>query len=475
MAGKFINAATNGALTANGAVAFKTTLDPVLDLFSNAGAMRSKQSQVETLFAKAFAHDPLLALKAMFHTRDIRGGKGERETFRTMLRWLYNNDSGTFSRIVSLVAEYGRWDDLIEYTGNSTVINIIRTQFNKDLSSDRPSLLAKWMPSENASSKETKRLARAWMRNLRMSPDLYRTNLSMLRARIRVVEALMSAGKWDKINYEQVPSLAMTNYRSAFGRRDTDRFGKYLASVEKGEKKINASVSYPSDLYKKVMSGGYDRTLEAQWSALPNYMVDGKTALVMADVSGSMSGDPIAVSVALALYAAERAKGPFANHFMTFSNRPALVEIKGKTLYEKMQNINRAQWDMNTNLDAGLDMILNIATRNKLDQSDLPDMLFIISDMQFDASGCGNTNFERARKRFSAAGYKLPTVVFWNVRAVVGTSPVTEKETGVYLVSGYSPSIFKSALTAKAITPLDMMLEVLNGDRYAAVEVAYNG
>lgn len=477
MAGKFINAATNGALTANGAVAFKTTLNPVLDLFSNAGAMRGKQSQVETLFAKAFAHDPLLALKAMFHTRDIRGGKGERETFRTMLRWLYNNDSGTFSRIVSLVAEYGRWDDLIEYTGNSTVINIIRTQFNRDLSSDRPSLLGKWMPSENASSEETKRLARAWMKNLRMSPDLYRTNLTMLRARIRVVEALMSAGKWDEINYEQVPSLAMTNYRKAYGKRDTIRFGEYLAGVEKGTKEIKASVLFPSDLYTKVMNGGYDRVLEAQWANLPNYIGDDESALTIADVSGSMRGQPIAVSVSLALYAAERAKGPFANHFMVFSGNGKLVEVKGKTLYEKMNNIVNADkdWHQNTNLQAAFDMILNVATRNNLDQSDLPSKLFIISDMQFDSAGCGKTNFEVARKKFNAAGYTLPTVIFWNVNATPGTQPVTEKETGVYLVSGYSPSIFKNALQAKAVTPLDMMLEVLNSDRYAAVETAYNG
>jgi hypothetical protein len=285
----------------------------------------------------------------------------------------------------------------------------------------------------------------------------------------------MSAGKWDEINFEHVPSRAGMLLRKAFSKRQAERYVAYLESVKKGDKKINASTLYPYEIVAKVMAGYGDDTLEAQWNALPDYVEgDDSNAMVIADVSGSMSGVPITVSISLALYIAERNKGAFHNFFMVFSGTSELIQVKGKSLKDKINHIQRSDttWGQNTNLQAAFDSILRAAVKNNVPENDMPKKLFIISDMQFDSSGANRTNFDAMKDKYARAGYVLPQVIFWNVHSTNKEAPVTLDQRGVYLVSGCSPSIFKAAINSRAINPMEMLLDVINSDRYAAIEEA---
>jgi len=304
----------------------------------------------------------------------------------------------------------------------------------------------------------------------------YRQSLAKLRARIEVVETLMSAGEWDKINYEHVPSKAMKQYIKAFKKHDEARYRTYIQSVAKGEAKINAATLYPYDLVRQVLRDSSNaEELDELWKHLPNYFEDSTSENVMCvvDVSGSMySGRsevrPIDVAISLGLYMAERAKGPFNNHFITFSSHPELVKVSGCDLASKVNNMTRANWGGSTDILKTFELILNVGKKYSLDESEMPKKLFIISDMQFNEADNRLTTFEHIDKMYAEAGYKRPDLVFWNVNAH-SDNPVEKDEKGTFLVSGMSPTILMNALNTKATTALQLMLEVLGKDRYKEV------
>jgi hypothetical protein len=363
------------------------------------------------------------------------------------------------------------------------VINFITTQLKKDsegaIENKKISLLAKWMPSINTSSKQKVALAYKFAKALGVSAKEYRKALSALREKIGVLEQKLSAGKFGDINYEAVPSKASLIYRKAFNKRDGERYRAYLGAVEKGEKKINASVVYPYEIIRPIETvyGNIDpteaRTLDAQWKNQPDWLKDNPhKGIAVVDTSGSMSGNPILVSVSLGIYFAERNTGPFKDAFITFSTSPSLQFIKGQTIAEKVRGLSRDGWNMSTNIQAVFDLILSTAVKNKISQSDMVDSVYIISDMQFNAAG-GNsfTNHEVIKQKYANVGYKMPKLVYWNVNSTNTDSPVTINEQGVCLVSGCSPSILKSVLSAKQFTPIDIMMETLNNSRYDVIVV----
>jgi hypothetical protein len=475
----------NETVTENGAITNKSTFDSVLDLFYHAPAKRGQN--IDILFGNAYREDPTLALKVAFYVRDVRGGQGERDTFRNILRWLYKNERHIFEALVPLVPVYGRWDDILEFVDSDAVYNLVAETLYNDLDSEHPSLLAKWMPMPNTSSHETQKLAMKWIARLRKTPRSYRKLMVSLRKKIMLVETLMSAKAFDKIDYEHVPSNANKLYRKAFSKRDGVRYAEFINAVKSGEKTIKAATLYPYDIVGPYIDNRYqgdiDATMEELWKALPNYADTNANALVMVDVSGSMFQEvakvqnmPIKVAVSLGIYIAERNHGVFKNNFITFTNKPALITLHGYSLRDRINEVFAAGTGYNTNVQAAFDMLLNTAVRNHVSADDMPSKIYIVSDMEFDSSSfAGNkmSNFNAIKAKFAAAGYEMPTLVFWNVASRGKQTPVTKDERGVYLVSGASPSIFKATINAKAITPLDMMLEVLNSDRYNAVEVAF--
>ncbi len=468
--------------TLNGAKAYKSTLNKCLDLFGKIAACRNDVKQAQKLFANAYAENPETATRILFWARDIRGGQGEREVFRNLFKYLVEENGEIGAKLVSLVPLYGRWDDLLVLENTSaweTVLNAIENQLNLDRVSykagEAVSLLAKWMPSINASSKDTKRLGRKIAAHLGMTEREYRKVLSNLRTHINVVEKAMCSKEWSAIDYSKVPSRAAFMYRKAFAKQDATRYAEYLSAVEKGEAKINASTLYPYDIVEQYLYKGArnDKTIDLQWEALPNYMEDKEfNGLVVADVSGSMYGRPMAVSISLAMYIAERNTAEvWKNKFLTFSERPELQSIVGSTIGKRIDNLSRAAWAMNTDLIAVFKTVLDAGVKNDVPAEEMPSKLIIVSDMQFDQCCRSNkrTNFEEIQKLYRKAGYEMPQLVFWNVNAIGGNVPIEAHDTGTCLVSGCSPSILKSVLTDSVLTPVDTMNETVYTERYDAV------
>lgn len=479
----------NIAYTENGAMAFATSGSRVLDFFSNGGALRERQpSSIIDVFEKAWGENPLLATKAMFYFRDIRGGQGERHTFRILLNHCADAHPEMVRANLPLIAEYGRWDDLYSLIGTQVedgIWPLIDVQLAEDKVSDRPSLLAKWLASINSSSAVTRKYAHKTRQALGMNAHQYRKVLSAIRRKIGLVEQSISRNKWDEIDYGKIPSKAGLQYRKAFYRHDQERYAHFLDQVKSGEKTMNAGTLYPYEIVEKTHatswmyshSAGEVAALDAMWDSLPDYFEGTESrGLVVADTSGSMSGRPITVSISLAMYTAERNTGPFAGKFITFSSRPTLQSVTGDNIVEKVRNLNAASWTMNTDVKAVFDLILRTAVDKKAAQTDLPTHLYIVSDMEFDAANRGSSRanerlFETIEREYKEAGYKMPFLVFWNVNSRNDQQPITMDKRGFQMVSGCSPSIFKSLLSNKAVSAYDLMLETLNTERYEAIRV----
>lgn len=477
---KLINAIedeTNVALTENGAISKRTTKSEVLDLFARGGALRtSSEHEICQIFSRALAEDELLAMKCLFYLRDIRGGQGERRTFRVIINFLAKNHPAVLRKNLHLVSEYGRWDDLLcllDTKLEGVILQMLTDKLQEDIGADYPSLLAKWLPSINTSSADSRRYAHKIREFLGWDNKTYRKTLSELRKKIDVIERKLCANEWDKINYENVPSRASLIYSNAFRKHDPVRYNEYISAVAKGEKKINASTLYPHDIVERVWNTDSDSTMDALWNALPDYCADNPASrgIVVADVSASMSGMPIQVSIALAIYFAERNEGIFKDNFITFSHNPTLQKVMGHDIAAKVRNLNNADWDMNTDLQRVFDLILGTACENKIPKSEMPDAIYIISDMQFDQACIQNSesNFEAIERKYKAAGYKRPKLVFWNVRAANEEIPVTKDQIDTVLVSGCSPTIFKTVMNGT--TPYEVMVSTLNQDRYKAITV----
>jgi hypothetical protein len=451
--------------TENGAVTFTRSGSPLLDFFSQAGSMRNNITKALDLFKKAFAEDREKSIKILFYLRDVRGGQGERDLFRTCLEWIGTNYEEIFNKIVMHVSEYGRWDDM--FFDNQTCFEIIGSQLIKDKVSDKPSLLAKWLPTINASSIATKAKARFMAEKLGFSETTYRRMLRDIRKKIKIVESQMSAQKWPEINYSAVPSQASKIYKNAFKKHDEERYNTFIQKATKGEVKINAATIYPYQIYKAVQSD-YSPTLEALWNQLPDY-TQGKNALVVADTSGSMEGDPVSVSISLALYFAERNKGQFKDYFISFSAIPMLHKIQGDNLLDRMDSIDLGDV-ANTNLQGVFNLVLETAIENNIPANEMPSTIYIISDMEFDSCCEGKTNYEMIKEKYARAGYEAPAIVFWQVDARSGKNlPVQKDEYGVAMVSGFSPVVFKMAVENK--TPEQVMLDTISSERYSRIKI----
>lgn len=480
------------AYTGNGALSFSTTKSKVLDFFGKGGAARNRpDAEVIAMFDDAFSEEPILALKVLFYLADVRGGQGERRLFRICYNWLAKNQPAIAKKLLQYIPEYTRWDNILESLEDTALekdgLKFLASKLLEDVKSELPSLAGKWAPSEQASSKTTKRLAEKVRKTLNLSPRTYRKLLSNLRNRIGVVERLMCSRDWSEINFEHVPSRAALLYKSAFSKHTPELYQTFIKKVQEGKAKINASTLYPYDIMRELLDVGVIRksasdiaTLQAQWSALPNYLADNPhNGLVIADVSGSMYGGsyyggnekgnvrPIDVCISLAIYFAERNEGAFKNHFLTFSDDSKLVKLRGSSLQEKVDQLARADWGGSTNVQSAFKQILEAAVRDSVPAKEMPSVVYIISDMQFNSCVSG-TNLAGIKAQYKKAGYELPTIVFWQVNAYADV-PVQANENGFVLVSGCSPSILKSVLTNKTVTPFDFMLETVLTKRYEPI------
>lgn len=480
---------TNYTRTENGALTYASSMNSCLDLFSGIGAFRNvPEEKIISRFQRAYAENAELAMKCLFFARDVRGGLGERRTFKVILAWLAWNHPESVIKNLPIVAEYGRYDDmlmLMDTPCRNSMLDILAKQLAKDKAAleagkqEEISLLGKWLPSINASNKNTIRYAKKIADYLKLDNKAYRKLLTELRATIKIIENNLRLKDYS-FDYGKQPSKAMLKYRRAFWRNDEERYKAFLEKVQKGEAVMHTGALAPYDIIKPIVQNRYNKfddqervSLDTTWNAQEDF-ANGENALVVVDGSGSMYGwgdpCPAAVAQSLGIYFAERNTGHFKNHFITFSANPRLIEINGKDIVDKVQYCMSYNECANTNISKVFKLILNTAQKYKLPQDELPSRIYIISDMEFDycAEGAGLTNFESAKKLFEAAGYILPKVVFWNVSARNEQVPVTKNEQGVALVSGVSPQIF-SMLQCGELSPEGFMLRVLNSERYAAV------
>ena len=474
----------NRTYTENGAVTHATTYSDCLDLFATIGALRSSNEQeILKRFVRAFTEDPDLAMKTLFFARDVRGGLGERKVFRVCLQWLAHNAPDSAKKNIPYVAEFGRWDDLLSLLGTpceKEALGLIKKQLETDLESmdmgDDVSLLAKWLPSVNASNAQAVAYAKRIARFLGMTDATYRKTLVKLRERIRIIENSLREKDYS-FDYAKQPSKAMFKYRKAFYRNDGERYGEFMSKVSRGEAQLHTGTLTPYEIikpfFRNQVSDQEAAAIDATWNAQEDFTGD-ENALVVIDGSGSMYGygEPMPATVALSLgiYFAERNVGSFRNHFITFSEKPQLVEIKGETILEKVRYCHNYNEVANTNIQKVFELILRAAVKNKVPQTEMPSTLYIISDMEFDycAEGADITNFEYAKKIFAEAGYQLPRVVFWNIQSRNQQQPVTQNEQGVALVSGCSPRIF-NMLKSGILSPLGYMLDILGAERYEKI------
>ena len=485
---------TNAKYTENGARAYSTTGKALLDLFAQIGALRPRtEDEIANKYAAAFAADPLLATKMLFYAGNVRGGLGERRTFRICLKWLATNHADIVIKNAALIPHFNRWDSMFILIGTPAekeMWKVIADQLNSDMAAVAASkgrkaqpisLLAKWMPTETASSAETRKLAKRCMTNLGLTPRAYRKVLSALRKHLKVVETSMSAQEWEAIQYAQVPSYAMKNYRAAFAKHDPEGFAAYKASLVKGETKVNASTLYPYDLVAQYTKGhGYwsrnihaDTIVEAQWKALPNYVQGENNILIMADVSGSMSGRPMDTSVGLATYFAQHNKGDYHNLYMTFTDKPHFIELReGATLAECVSKVMSTDVGYNTNLEAAFNYILQHAISNRVSDEELPKALVVVSDMEIDRYMRQNKMdfVDAMRAKFARHGYTLPKLILWNVEARNDT--FLTKQEDVLCVSGQSASTFRELCgNLDGKTAWDLMLETLGNKMYDCVRI----
>lgn len=491
-------------LTENGAFAYDSTAQgALLDLFSQIGALRPRtETEIAHKFAAAFREDALLATKMLFYTGDIRqGGLGERRTFRICLRWLAEKHPDIVLKNIKLIPYYNRFDSWFVLVGTdceSAMWKVVAETLVSDIDAMKSStankhvpvsLLAKWMPSENTSSANTRTLANKAIKALNMRPRVYRKMLSALRKHIGVTERLMSAGEWGKIEYAKVPSYAMHNYGSAFAKHDHERFDAYLKSVSKGETKINSSVLFPYDLVEKYLdphnvqtvragdcrvAAKEDAVVEAQWKALPNYLTKPVNAIVMADVSGSMRGRPMATSIGLATYFAQHNTGWYHNQYLSFTSAPKFINLnEGASLLECVQKVASAGVGYSTNLEAAFDKILETAVLYKIPKNQMPKTLVVISDMEIDRYMRPGRHWDFLKvmeARFNAKGYALPKIVMWNVNARKDT--VLSQDVRTIFISGQSASSFKALCqNLDGVTAYELMVQVLNGPAYAKVTI----
>lgn len=502
----------NGSVTENGAVGYRTTTKPLLDLNFQVSSLRAREeAYIVQEFVKAFQESPRYAVKWLFFVRDILQGLGERRTFRVCLKYLAVSQPKIARAVLAYVPEYGRYDDMLVLLDTplaGDVAALYKKQLDRDLAAmeaGKPvSLLGKWLPSNNTSSKKTREYAGKLCRYFKMSQKEYRKMLAKLRAYANVVETKMSAAAWADIAYETVPAKANMLYDKAFERHDRDRRAEYLEKVLLGEGNLNTKGLMPYEIvhritgkssYYRVLQG--DLLSELMWKKIvrEGFQNDWgfEDAIVVADGSGSMfqmasgSSSVMAIEIcnSLAIYFAGQLHGVFHNKAITFSDRPRFIDLKEHTSLKDKLEIMFAHNEMsNTNIEAVFDLLLAMAECEDVPREELPKQVLIISDMEFDeatASGypwekkrkpVNDTLFARIAEKYEAAGYQMPRLIFWNVCGRTDTIPMVNNGEGLCLLSGFSQNAMKITADQTKKEPYEALLQVLDSPRYQAIDDA---
>lgn len=477
----FVNAVFNkSVVNEKGAISYRTTTNYRVDLFFKT----CRQFNDMTLVSNSLVENKLDTMKIIFQARDSRGGKGERKLFRDILLYLINNGySDMVEKNLENISYYGRWDDLVVLCNTklqTKVFEIIKKQLLEDYDNmveGKPiTLLAKWLPSEGKKLDKEYKFVNRFCLYMEWKPKRYRHYLTTLREYLDIVEIKMTQKRWKEIDYSKVPSVAINKLKKAFERNDEERYKEWKHKLSEGKVKVNSSQVFPHELVRQYMRSGYeDEVIEQQWK---NICEETKklgiieNTIVLSDVSGSMNGEPMEVSIALGILISSLTKAPYKDFIITFHENPTFHHVVGNSLKEKVKNIRGMSWGGTTNFNRVFDIILLRAIANKLSKEDMPKRLIVISDMQFDQAGGNNmkTNYEIIQEKYQQHGYDMPEILFWNVRGNTNDFPATDVP-GVGLVSGFSPSVLKAVLNGDGFTPYDILRKTIDDTRYEKIVV----
>ena len=471
--------------TENKAISLGTTGSNRVNLFFKTVRYLKKEDLVNYL-EKSWEESPQDTLKIIFYNRDCRGGKGEKKLFYDSLEWLYSKDIEMLMRNLNYISEYGYGKDYWELVERVPELKLevcklfaeyLIEDKNKLERGESVSIISKWAPSEGKKYDKKHNVVDLIRGFLDVSKRDYRKYyISPLRKHIDIVERKMCAQEWSKIKYSAVPSVAMNKSRKIFIEHDNLRYSQYLQAVKNGRTKINAGQLQPHELVRQYMryNTELNETIECQWNALSKNVDEVGNfdeCVVLSDVSGSMHGIPMEVSIALGIMISSKSKAPFTNKVITFHEKPKFFELTGETLLENVRNLMSAPWGGSTNFQKAINLILVDAINNEVLPEDMPKTLIVLSDMQFNMADCGNnflTNFEAMKMKFAQYGFKLPRIVFWNVRANTDDFPVNAYQDSVSMISGFSPSILKAVFQGETeFTPYKTMRNAIDNERYS--------
>lgn len=468
----------NFTYTENGALTHSTTGSRVLDLFAQGGAFRKRsESDIRKAVSDAFVENPLLTVETLIYLRDIRGGQGEKRVFQIGIQTLKDTvfkATQSYTALFDTMVEVGCWKDIFKVFTFDEWKSYVYTKIKSG--DDKPNLMYKWLPSIGGSQNK---LAEQLASYLGMTPREYRKMLTAQRAKLKLVETAMCSNDWGNIDYGHIPSRAGLIYRPAFKKHDSNRYDQFIKAVLEGKDdkvKINTGTLYPYEIVEKYLQGlsWYDMSrsltvkpdLEAFWKSLPVFGDSAKNALVVADTSGSMYGRPLNVATSLAIYFAQHNTGLFHNKWVTFSRKPTFYSFTdNSSLAEILYPFVTLNICENTDLQAVFDLVLKAAVTGKIPQSEMPESVIIISDMEFDSCTGPKTNFDTIKDKYARAEYEMPHLVFWNVNSRQDNLPVQANEQGVTLVSGAAASTFDMVIAHES-DPYNFMVKVVTQPRY---------
>ena len=432
------------------------------------------------------------------------------------------------SSIVSLVASQLRADEAlvdaaaeVSGAGAGAALAEIRRQV---------SLFAKYAPREGKHfAKKDSRAFRLLLRHLfpdtpQTSRAQYRKLVSKLTRFLDVPEVKMCGKRYAEIDFNRVPSVCAKKFCKAFlneklkkapGSEEEETGNRFPDDDDRVQcrrtlresiikEKVKGKQLYPHQivetLQKGVGRGGGIGSLEkemlnVQWIDIRRNLLEqlaaaqgpaeeGPAAVAdrginvgklvpLSDVSGSMSGIPMLVSIALGILISEVNHPAFRDRVVTFESNPQWVSLSDcSNIAQKVEKLARAPWGGSTNIEKAMDLLEHVVRKHRLPMAEVPDLI-ILSDMQFDQaagdpsqgycqtgsrSSARATQLERIRARFHQLGmdlcgepYPAPRIIFWNLRAGTVGFPAQADSENVQLLSGFSPALLKCVLEGGAM------------------------
>lgn len=501
---------TTEVTTWNGAASYSTLDDPLIQFFfktvrnitmedyKSVEKNRTVPDALAKLLNEAWQVDNLYTMRLIFHLRDCRGGKGEKRLFRLCCLWLLQNHPEALELNMNQIPEFGSIKDFFNiFLGTvyeNNMLERVADQLKKDLgnlkNNEGVSLAAKYAPTENHAFDKKFHTVSKLCKLLNVTKVQYRKEyLVPLRSKLNIVEHYLCNNEWDKVCYSNVPSIANVMYRNAFIKHDGERYRQHCKDVTNDEAKINTGVLSSYQIVEQYMTlhhtgfgikiKEYDETIEAQWNSFITRVKEnwsGVNILPIVDLSGSMFSNKVAhIAIALGLVASNLNSSPEYNgKWITFSHAPVIETLNGNTLHSQLESMSKSHIGLSTSLSSTFELLLNNAKSQSLAKEQMPQVLLILSDMQFNSidNSASSTNWDHINSLYANEGYTRPTIIFWNLHGSTIDFPVPSANIkNCILLSGFNDSLFNAISNGECPNPRKIVDEIINSERYSKIKV----